>query len=236
VEEGAGRPVVLIHGGLGDLRMWDDVVPLLAERYRVVRFDLPGFGKRPGAPFAPGELLANLLDELGIDRAPLVGLSLGGRVALDAALQRPDRVSALVLVAPGVTGLSPAGIYSDEQNREFDEALASGDVERAAEIDLSVWAPLGADERIRELLRDNISGGGDVEVRWTDPPAAERLGDVRVPTLVVVGTRDVPRMLEIADLLVSRIPDARRAELESDHYLPLREPERFAALVAGFLG
>jgi 3-oxoadipate enol-lactonase len=216
--------------------MWDDVVPLLAERYRVVRFDLPGFGKRPGAPFAPGELLANLLDELGIDRAPLVGLSLGGRVALDAALQRPDRVSALVLVAPGVTGLSPAGIYSDEQNREFDEALASGDVERAAEIDLSVWAPLGADERIRELLRDNISGGGDVEVRWTDPPAAERLGDVRVPTLVVVGTRDVPRMLEIADLLVSRIPDARRAELESDHYLPLREPERFAALVAGFLG
>ena len=86
------------------------------------------------------------------------------------------------------------------------------------------------------MRAEKIISEQDVDVRWSDPPAADRLEEVRVPTLVVVGTRDVPRMLELADLLVSRIPDARRAELASDHYLPLREPERFAELVAGFLG
>jgi pimeloyl-ACP methyl ester carboxylesterase len=68
------------------------------------------------------------------------------------------------------------------------------------------------------------------------PPAGERLENVRVPTLVVIGTRDVPRMLELADELVSRIPNARRAELESDHYLPMREPQAFARCVREFLG
>jgi pimeloyl-ACP methyl ester carboxylesterase len=69
----------------------------------------------------------------------------------------------------------------------------------------------------------------------TDPPAFARLEAVRVPTLVVIGTRDVPKLVELADVLVTRIPGARRAELESDHYLPLREPERSAALVEAFL-
>src|SRR5437763_10969260 len=156
------------------MRMWDDVAPLLARNHRVIRFDLPGFGKRPAESFAPGDLVASTLDALGIESAAVVGLSLGGRVALDAALQRPERVSALVLVAPGVTGASLAGIYTDEQEREFDEALAAGDVERAADVDLAVWAPLGADERIRRLLLDNISVE-DVDVRWSDPPPAARL-------------------------------------------------------------
>src|SRR5437763_1258685 len=154
--------------------MWDGVEPLLDRRFSVVRLDLPGFGGSPAGTCAPGELVAAAPDELGIERAAVVGLSLGGRVALDAALQRPDRVSALVLVAAGVTGASLAGVYTDEQEREFDEAIAVGDVDRAAEIDLAVWAPLGADERIRRLLLDNISVE-DVDVRWSDPPPAARL-------------------------------------------------------------
>ena len=165
-----------------------------------------------------------------------MGLSLGGRIVLDAALELPERVSALVLVAPGVNGLPLEGVYTEEQDREFGEALASGDLERAAAIDLSVWAPLGTDERIKALLLDNLRENEGVVMVSAKPPAGERLEDVRVPTLVVIGTRDVPRMLELADELVSRIPSARRAELESDHYLPMREPQAFARRVREFLG
>ncbi len=236
VEEGEGRPVVLIHGGLGDRRMWDDVAPLLARSYRVVRFDLPGFGGRPAAAFAPPEVVADALDRLGLEQAALVGLSFGGRIAIDATLALPERVSALVAVAPGLSGAAVGNPYSPEQERAFEEAFAAGDLERAAEVDLAVWAPLGADERMRRLLLDNVVAGEQAEVAWSAPHAAERLGEIGVPTLVVIGTRDVEPMLRIADLLVAGIPSARRAELDSDHYLPLREPERFAALVADFLG
>ena len=236
-EAGAGPPVVLVHGGLGDLRMWDGVVPLLAVSHRVVRFDVRGFGRTETAvgKFSPHEDIRAMLDALGIKSAALVGLSLGGRIVLDAALELPERVSALVLVAPGVNGLPLEGVYTEEQDREFDEALASGDLERAAAIDLSVWAPLGTDERIKALLLDNLRENEGVVMVSAKPPAGERLEDVRVPTLVVIGTRDLPRMLELADELVSRIPNARRAELESDHYLPMREPEAFAQRVREFL-
>jgi 3-oxoadipate enol-lactonase len=157
-EAGEGPAVVLVHGGLGDLRMWDGVVPLLAASHRVVRFDVRGFGRSdaPAGEFSPHEDLRALLDGLGIESAALVGLSLGGRIVLDAALELPERVSALVLVAPGVNGLPLEGVYSEEQDREFGEALAGGDLERAAAIDLSVWAPLGTDERIKALLLDNL--------------------------------------------------------------------------------
>jgi 3-oxoadipate enol-lactonase len=237
-EAGDGPAVVLVHGGLGDLRMWDGVVSLLAASHRVVRFDVRGFGRSdaPAGEFNPHEDLRGLLDGLGIESAALVGLSLGGRIVLDAALELPERVSALVLVAPGVNGLPLEGVYSEEQDREFDEALASGDLERAAAIDLSVWAPLGTDERIKALLLDNLRENEGVVMVSAKPPAGERLEDVRVPTLVVIGTRDLPRMLELADELLSRIPNARRAELESDHYLPMREPQAFARRVREFLG
>jgi 3-oxoadipate enol-lactonase len=237
-EAGDGRAVVLVHGGLGDLRMWDGVVPLLAASHRVVRFDVRGFGRSdaPAGEFSPHDDLRALLDGLGIESAALVGLSLGGRIVLDAALELPERVSALVLVAPGVNGLPLEGVYTEEQDREFGEALAGGDLERAATIDLSVWAPLGTDERIKALLLDNLRENKGVVMVPAKPPAGERLEDVRVPTLVVIGTRDLPRMLELADELVSRIPNTRRAELESDHYLPMREPQAFAQCVREFLG
>jgi pimeloyl-ACP methyl ester carboxylesterase len=111
-EAGEGPAVVLVHGGLGDLRMWDGVVPLLAASHRVVRLDVRGFGRSdaPAGEFSPHEDLRALLDGLGIESAALVGLSLGGRIVLDAALELPERVSALVLVAPGVNGLPLEGV------------------------------------------------------------------------------------------------------------------------------
>lgn len=139
----AGPPVVLVHGGLGDLRMWDGVVPLLAVSHRVVRFDVRGFGRTETAvgKFSPHEDIRAMLDALGIESAALVGLSLGGRIVLDAALELPERVSALVLVAPGVNGLPLEGVYTEEQDREFDEALARAATSSAPPPSISPSGP-----------------------------------------------------------------------------------------------
>ncbi|HEY1367503.1 MAG TPA: alpha/beta hydrolase [Gaiellaceae bacterium] len=236
-EAGDGPAVVLVHGGLGDRRLWDEQMAPFAERFRVVRFDLRGFGRSSSAPgtFGVVDDVVAVLDALGIARAALVGLSFGGRIAIDAALELPDRVWALVAVAAAASGVPLTGVYTDEQDTAFEEALERGDLETAAAIDLAVWAPLGADERIRTLLLENLRTAEGVEERWPEPPAATRLAELRVPTLVVTAARDPARMGEIGDLLEREVPGARRVELDSDHYLPLREPETFNRLVLDFL-
>lgn len=107
VEEcGAGPAVVLIHGGNLDRRLWDEQFPLFARRHRVVRYDVRGFGRSTGqgARWAAHTDLASILDALHVERADLVGLSLGGRIAIDFALEYPTRVRSLVLSGPGLSG------------------------------------------------------------------------------------------------------------------------------------
>src|ERR671936_3184279 len=101
---GAGPPVVFVHAGIADSRMWDAQFASFADDFRVVRYDIAGFGRSPlrGGPFCHWRDLVALLDELRIEQAALVGNSFGGRIALDVAIAAPERVSALVLVAPGL--------------------------------------------------------------------------------------------------------------------------------------
>jgi pimeloyl-ACP methyl ester carboxylesterase len=238
-EAGDGPAVVLVHGGLGDARLWDEQFGPFSERFRTVRYDQRFYGRsdRPGAPYSLADDLIGLLDALEIERAALVGLSIGGRVATDATLLAPERVWALVAVAAGLSGhgIDP---YTPEQDAEFEAAMERGDLERAAEIDLAVWAPLGADDRMRTLLIENAAADSPPEGAEPSPPldTVNRLGEIRVPTLVVTGDRDVPEMDEIGDLLERGISGARRVRLDSDHYLPLREPAAFNAVVLEFLG
>ena len=102
-EAGSGEAVLLVHGGLGDSGLWEPVVPSLAERFRTIRTDLRFFGRStgPAVPWSWQDDLVGVLDELGVERAALVGLSLGGRIALDVALAHPARLWAVVGVAPG---------------------------------------------------------------------------------------------------------------------------------------
>lgn len=105
-EMGTGKPLVMIHGGLLDRRMWDDQFAVFAGSYRVIRYDARGHGlsKAPSGTYSHHEDLKKLLDALKVERAAIMGLSMGGYIAIDFALAYPDRVSALVLVAPGLTG------------------------------------------------------------------------------------------------------------------------------------
>ncbi len=239
-EAGGGGAVVLVHGGLGDSGLWEPVAPLLAERFRTIRTDLRFYGRStgPNVPWSWQEDVTALLDELGIDRAALVGLSFGGRIALDVALARPERLWALALVAPGVAGhnLDP---YSEAQNGRFEAAEAEGDLDAMLAIDLEVWAPLGADETIRRLWHATADANplppGVEPLPAAGPPAIERLAELAVPTLVATVSHDPDAHREAGLRVAREAPGARHIELESDHYVTLREPELLSRVLLEFL-
>jgi 3-oxoadipate enol-lactonase len=242
---GEGDPVVLLHSGLVDARMWDAQVEALgAAGYRPIRFDFRGFGRsdRPEAPYSHVADAVAVLDALEVDRAAVVGCSLGGALDLVLTLAHPDRVTALVLAGSGVPG------YSDWSPRmrsiwdEVDRAAKEGDLDRAHALDLSPWVlDLGepSDDLIRGIAWDNrhvLLIDEDLEVT-PDEPVIERLGDISHPTLVTVGDRDIPEMLAIADLLADRIPNARGPLLilGADHLVPTRRPSEFNQATLDFL-
>jgi 3-oxoadipate enol-lactonase len=238
---GTGPPLALLHGGLWDGRLWDDQMEAFVARFRTVRPDFRGFGRSDPAEreFNLTEDLVTVLDEEGIDRAAVVGLSLGGYVALDIALARPDRVSRLVLVGAGVTGFDDWSDRIQRHRERTDGAVKGGDLAGAMELDLELWCPLrsGDDERQRRIARENVNAPLAEEVADVfEQEAIGRLGEIRVPTLVLVGDRDVPEMLQLAEILTTGIPGARKVVLEdADHIPNVRKPKEFNELVLGFL-
>ena len=239
-EAGSGPTVLLLHGGLGDSGLWEPVVPFLAGQFRTIRTDLRFFGRStgPAAPWSWEDDVVGVLDELGVERAALVGLSLGGRIAFDVALAHPERLWAVVGVAPGLAGHDGAP-YSEEQGERYDAAEAEGDLEEAMAVDFEVWAPLGADDRIRQLWREtpdaNPLPDGVGPLAPAGAPAKERLGELVLPALVVTAAHDPAGFRAIGALVASAAPDARHVELDSDHYVTLREPELLSGVLLDFL-
>ena len=146
-DTGAGPPVVLLHEGVVDSRIWDRVVPLLAERHRLVRYDQRGFGRSPmpASPYSLVDDLVSVLEATEIDRAALVGASRGGNIAL-------------AVVGSGLPGHRLEVAWTPEQIARWDAAEAAGDWEAMAELDMEMWAPLGADAELRAMFVENAVG------------------------------------------------------------------------------
>ena len=236
--EGSGSGVLFLHGGLGDLRLFEPQARFLASRFRCIRYDLRLWGRSEteGVEFSWVDDTIAVLDALGADRVAVVGLSFGGGLAVDFALAHPERLWALVSLAGGVTGL-PVDPYTEEQDAAFEKAAETGDLETAMQIDLDVWAPLGADDRMRELWRATPEARGvpDGANPRPRPDAHERLEEIAVPTLVVVPTHDPPAQQDVGRRLALAVPGAQLAELDTDHYLTLREAEQVNELLLAFL-
>jgi pimeloyl-ACP methyl ester carboxylesterase len=238
-EAGQGPAVVLLHGGLGDSGLWEPVVPYLASRFRTIRTDLRFFGRSVGvaAPFSFEDDVVAVLDALGLEQAALVGLSLGGRIAIDVALEHPERLWALAVVASGLSGHDGAA-YTAEQEARYEEAEAASDLGAMLEVDFEVWAPLGADDRVRALWRETPDANPlppGVAPRPPREPAKPRLDRLAVPTLAVTVAHDPAGFREVGALIASTAPSARHVELDSDHYVTLREPEELSRLLVAFL-
>ena len=236
-ERGSGDPVVFLHAGLLDSRQWARELESFAPRHRAVAYDVRGYGRSPApmAPYRMHEDLVGLLDALGIERAALVGNSMGGKISIDAALADPGRVSALVLVGAAVSGIG-FGAYSDEQGERAEAAWNAGDYRGAADVWLEVWAPLGVDDTLREIAYANAAVDNDEMELDGDPPAADRLGKLDVPTLVILGDTEVQGIVDSCRRIAADVPGARLELLERADHLPnLRQPDAFDRLVLGFL-
>jgi 3-oxoadipate enol-lactonase len=249
-EMGSGDPFVLLHAGVADRRMWDRQMPAFAAGYRVIGYDLRGYGDStlPDEPFAPYEDLRALLDGLGIERAHVLGVSMGGTIALDFALAYPERLSTLI-----VCGSTPSGTAATADIQAgweaVDALLEAGKVADAIELELRMWVdgpfrtPEQVDAGVRERVRDmeerafaRATAEPEPEVLRLDPPAAGRLGEVGVPTLILVGDLDFPQKVELATAMSKEIAGARLAVIRGTAHVPNMEaPDEFNRLVLDFL-
>jgi 3-oxoadipate enol-lactonase len=226
---GDGPPLVLLHPGVGDSRIWDLVLPALTAKYRVIRYDARGFGQSP-APAVKFSLLRDLvavLDHYGVQRAAFVGCSQGGASALGLVLDQPERVSALALLCPGIPGFPfPEEDEDDELGAEYERAHAAGDVDALASVMQQVWAAAGATPAVTEQLRSAARAAlsaGDLELE--DPPVYDRLGEISVPAALMVGDVDYPPLVESNRQAAARIPGCEFLLVPGmDHLPPLREP------------
>lgn len=244
---GEGAPVVLIHAGIADGRMWDDLFAALAGSYRVVRYDMRGFGRTAPVegPFAHPNDLAALLAQWGMERASLVGCSMGSKTALDFTLAHPERVERLVLTSPAVSGLAYDG-PRPPQAEAIDAAEDAGDIARVNELETQLWfdgprRPEEVEGRLRALVLEMngiaLANEGVGEEQPPPAPAFGRVGEVVAPALVVVGELDVARTLAAADYLAAELPGARHEVIAGATHLPnMERPEEFNRLVVGFLG
>jgi 3-oxoadipate enol-lactonase len=244
-EAGDGPAVILIHCCLLDRRQWDDqMASFPAAGYRSIRYDLRGFGRSPAptSPWSPVEDLVAVLDHRSIERAAVVGNSCGGSVAVDAVLEYEDRFWALVPVAAGVDGSDGPPEVLRTLWKEMARLMEAGDAAGAQILELDVWAPPGrlplGDDRIRAIAEGNVAAQAIDESleREVDPPAAGRLDEVRVPTLVVQAETDVESIQSAAARMAAEIPGVRHVTIPgTDHVVNLRAPGPFDAVVLEFL-
>jgi pimeloyl-ACP methyl ester carboxylesterase len=241
---GAGEPIVFIHGFSLDHRMWDDQFSALAAHHRVLRYDLRGFGASsvPDGPYRHVDDLAALMDHAGIARATIVGLSLGGGFAVDFALTYPEKVAALVPVDSILGGHRMSGEW-DASVTPIWRAGRAGDIATSKRLWLAheLFAPARSDPGVGARLDQMVQDYSGWHWRYHDsaqeiaPAAAEQLDRVSAPALVIVGERDLPDLLVIADRLAREIPGARKVSLpHAGHMANMEAPQQFNETLLAF--
>jgi pimeloyl-ACP methyl ester carboxylesterase len=249
---GAGRAVLLLHPGFADSRIWDPQWERYAQRFRVIRCDLRGFGRSSvdEMPITHAADVAALLDELRVQNAALVGSSLGGRVALEVAVARPDLVSALALVSAATPEALAAAPEMQAYTRELKDAIGKRDLEAAVEVNLRAWvdgprrAPDKVDPKLRTRIatmqRDAFLNTRDVATFWREEPLvgnlSTKLAKITVPTLVVAGELDMDFIHAQARQFVSHIRGARIHTLPGAAHVPFAEqPDAFNEVIVPFI-
>jgi pimeloyl-ACP methyl ester carboxylesterase len=246
---GEGQPFLMVHAGIADKSMWDDQFDHFAQNYRVVRFDMRGFGQSlpVAADYQRHEDIRALLDFLKIDRAYLMGCSMGGGACMNFVLDYPDRADALIMV-----GSAPGGFAYDEWSpspldEEMEAAYEKGDLERANEVAVQIFVDGKGrtPDQVNPVLRKKVYDMNMIALRNekllgkdVPPPtsAAKRIGELRLPVLVVIGDLDEEYIAKAADFMESNIPGARKIVMPGTAHLPNMEfPKEFNAHVQAFL-
>jgi pimeloyl-ACP methyl ester carboxylesterase len=246
--DGSGFPLVCVHAGIADNRMWNEQFHVFAEKYQTIRYDRRGFGqtKMVVGDFSLHNDLYEVLNALNIKQAIFVACSQGGKTAINFTLEHPEMTKALILVGSALGGFEFDG-ESPKQEAELEKAEEAGDLERVNELEIQIWVdgqgrtPDQVDPKVRELAKDmnwialqtpqNL--GNEIPL---EPAAVNRLAEIKVPTLVVIGDRDTNWALAASDFLARNIPNAKKVTMNNVAHLPnMEKPEEFNKQVFSFL-
>lgn len=239
---GTGESLVLIHGHTLDARMWRPQLEAFAAYFRVLCLDLRGYGRSdlPDArPFHYAEDLRDLFEHLGIDKAHLLGLSLGGNVALDFAVRYPDCTDALVVVGSSLKGFpvlpEAAALLSAISARAREAGVEAA---RALWLAHPFFAPALRNPKAARLLQDIVQDYSGWHWITGYPPSgpieniADRVGTIQSQTTVIVGEWDVSQHQLVAEHLATQIPGAKKAVIRRvGHIVNLEAPEELNRLV-----
>lgn len=242
---GEGSPLVLIHSGGFDRRIWDDQFEAFSRDFKVIRYDVRGHGKSltPTKPYSDDEDLYQLLKFLKVPKAHLVGLSLGGRTVIDFALTHPEMVDSLIPVAPGLSGYP----FSPQDMLEFlkvvwsiqkDDGTPAGETFLQNALNIPAMENPTVARKLRPIAIDNSRFWlvNPLFSRFPSPPAVQRLAEIRVPTLLIIGDQDVPTSQAIVQTLEKEIPGANKAVIPgAGHVVPMEKPEEFNRILSDFL-
>jgi pimeloyl-ACP methyl ester carboxylesterase len=246
--DGVGDPLVFVHAGIADGRMWNEQFDFFAQQYQTVRYDRRGFGKTKmiAGEYSHHRDLYDVLKLLGIKQAILVGCSQGAKTIVDFTLEHPEMVKALILTAPALSGF----IFDGElprQAEQLEAAEEAGDLELVNELELQIWVdgpqrtPGQVDASVRELAREMNrialqtpeDLGNEISL---EPAAVYRLTEIKLPTLVIVGALDTQKTLASADFLAKHIPNAAKVTMNGVAHLPnMEKPGEYNNHVKSFL-
>jgi 3-oxoadipate enol-lactonase len=219
-----GPVVILLHPGIGDSRVWDDMWPRLTRSCRVIRYDVRGYGRSPAATSEYTLLgdLQQVLDHFQVTSVHLVGCSMGGGCAIELALAEPDRVKSLTLLCPGIDGYPwPEEPELEAEAQALEEA---GDEDAMIAFYQGIWAAAGGGPRVAEQLRSAIRAEpSEQQYRRPGEPTFDRLNEVRTPTVLLVGELDRAVLMACNEEAAGRIPGCQLIRVPGvDHLVPLR--------------
>src|SRR6185295_9529620 len=241
----------MIHAGVADSRQWNHEFTEFAQSYQVIRYDMRGYGKSEpvDGEFSHMSDLVSLLDALEIHESlVMMGCSMGGGLAMDFALTHPSRAKALIMVDAGPSGLE-LDVATPPKFADAEKAFEAGNLDLVAEIETQIWfdgvdrTPEQVNQAMRKLLyeMDRIALSYEVKqlgkrLSNTQTPAFDRLSDLDIPVLVIVGAHDTPYILAAADYMTEKIQSARKVIIEDAAHLPnMDQPHEFQGIVKDFL-
>ncbi|MEV5597412.1 alpha/beta hydrolase [Streptomyces sp. NPDC052496] len=248
-DSGHGRPLVLLHGGFLDHRMWSRQIPYFAEHFRVIAPDARGHGRSANAtgPFRPADDLAGLLRRLDTGPVVLVGLSMGAGTAVDTALEYPELVSALVVSGAGTSEPYFSDPWTTRTMAAWHTAMAEGDLDASIEafLLLGVGPHRALDDvdpevvgELRDMARGTLLKHSSGEPNFIDPvrDTWERAAGIEIPVLAVNGGIDAPDQIEMAECFARTVENGRAVSIDgAAHYPNMERPDEFNEIVGGFL-
>lgn len=246
---GSGHPLVMVHAGIADNRMWDDQFTALASDFLVIRYDQRGYGQSApvAGDFTRYDDLFELLRFLKVERAYLMGCSMGARVCLDFALEHPEMVAALIMVGSGPGGFD----LKTDPPRQWDDIVKSfeaNDLERTSELEVQVWVDgrSRTPQQVNPAVRARVFDMNLIALKYEklelgtekslEPAAATRLGDLRIQVLVIVGDLDTPYIQAASDFIIENVHFGQKIVMNGTAHVPnMEQPTEFNQHVLNFL-